>query len=66
MGGEDMIESKMMLTAIAKNIAKSQSLKEAYVCVQQMANVEGVALPSYEDELAELRELRGECDKVAD
>jgi len=58
-----MGESKMLLSAIAKNIAKSHTLKEAYICVQHMANVEGVALPSYEDELAELKELRSEINR---
>ncbi|MCL2754694.1 MAG: hypothetical protein FWD35_03120 [Oscillospiraceae bacterium] len=55
------LETKVILTATADNIAKSKTLKEAYVCVQNMANVEGVALPSYEDKLTEIRELRGEA-----
>ncbi|MCL2754788.1 MAG: hypothetical protein FWD35_03590 [Oscillospiraceae bacterium] len=57
-----MIESKMMLRSISAAIAKSKTLKEAHAHVRNMANVEGVAIPTYEEELAEIRELRGELD----
>jgi len=58
------LETKVILTAAADNIAKSKTLKEAYVSIQKMGNVEGVSIPGYEDALAELRELRGEVDDV--
>jgi hypothetical protein len=48
------------LSAAAQNVAKSKTLKEAYVGIMRLANVEGVQLPSYEDALAEIEELRRE------
>jgi hypothetical protein len=56
-------DTKVALSAAAQNIAKSKTLKEAYVGVMRLANVEGVQLPSYEDALAEIEELRREPTK---
>jgi len=53
-------DTKSMLTLLANNIAKSKTLKEAYAAVMDAANVEGVNLPTYEDKMAELEELRKE------
>jgi hypothetical protein len=53
-------DTKVALAAAAQNIVKSKTLKEAYVGVMQLANVEGVQLPSYEDALAQIQELREE------
>ena len=49
-----MIETKMLVSLIARYIAKSDDLKDAYNAVMHMANVEGVALPSYEEMLEEV------------
>lgn len=51
-------ETKALLSQIGQNIAKSQTLKEAYLSVQKTANVEGVNLPSYEEALEEIEEAR--------
>jgi hypothetical protein len=51
-------DTKVALTAAALNIVKSKTLKEAYVGVMRLANVEGVQLPSYEEALEEIEELR--------
>jgi hypothetical protein len=51
-------DTKVALAAAAQNVAKSKTLKEAYVGIMRLANVEGVQLPSYEDALAEIEELR--------
>jgi len=53
-------ETKVILTAIANAICKADNLKEAYVNVQEMANVEGLVLKSFEDKKAELAELKNE------
>ena len=46
-------ETKVILQLLADNIAKSKTLKEAYMHVQKAASVEGMHLPSYEDTKAE-------------
>ena len=53
-------DTKLMIGLIAKNIAKSKTLKEAYMSVADAANAEGVNLKSYEEALEEIEELRKE------
>jgi hypothetical protein len=52
------LETKALLSLLADNIAKSQTLKEAYSVVMKAANVEGVSVLSYEDALEEIEQLR--------
>jgi hypothetical protein len=56
-------DTKVALAAAAQNIAKSKTLREAYFGVMQIANVEGMQLPSYEDALAQIEELRREPEE---
>jgi hypothetical protein len=49
-----MIETKMLVSLMARYIARAESLKEAYNAVMAMGNVEGVSLPSYEEMLCEV------------
>ncbi|MCL2633543.1 MAG: hypothetical protein FWD34_03405 [Oscillospiraceae bacterium] len=51
-------ETKALLSTIADNIAKSETLKEAYSVVMKAANVEGVSLPSYEEAVEEVKAMR--------
>ena len=51
-------EIKAILSALADSIAKSKTLKEAYMAVMKAANVEGVSIPTYEDAMKEIEELR--------
>ena len=46
-------ETKVILNLLAQQIARCNTLEEAYVAVQQAANVEGLNIPS----LKELREI---------
>ncbi|MCL2693512.1 MAG: hypothetical protein FWE60_00220 [Oscillospiraceae bacterium] len=50
-------DTKVMLSLLAHQIAKAESLEEAYFAVTSAANVEGLGLPSYED-------LRKEYEKL--
>ena len=45
-----MFETKVVLIAMAKIVAKSKSVKEIYEALVDMANAEGVILKSYEEE----------------
>ena len=49
-------ETKVLLMAFAKIIARAKSMKEIYQAVADMANVEGVMLKPYEEARAELEE----------
>ena len=42
-------ETKVVLSAIAHVVAKSETLEEAYYAVKEMANVEGLVLETYEE-----------------
>jgi len=55
-------DTKALLSSIAQNVAKSKTLKEAYVSIMKTANVEGVCLPSYEEQLNEIEDLRKEAE----
>ncbi|MCL2697166.1 MAG: hypothetical protein FWE74_03680 [Oscillospiraceae bacterium] len=57
--GEIMaFKTKALLSALAGSIAKSTTLKEAYMVVMKAANVEGVSIPSYEEALEEIEQVR--------
>ena len=43
-------ETKVILRLLAKQVAKSETLEEAYNAIADAANAEGVIVPSYEDE----------------
>jgi len=51
-------KTKALLSALAGSIAKSTTLKEAYMVVMKAANVEGVSIPSYEEALEEIEQVR--------
>ena len=42
-------ETKVILKMVAEEIAKSKSLKEAYMFVENAANAEGLEIPKYEE-----------------
>ena len=52
------LETKVILKLLANTIIKSSSIEEAYIAVAEAANVEGVALPSYEDAMKALNDVR--------
>jgi len=47
-------DTKVLLTLLAQAIAKTDSVKEAYMMVARAANVEGVQLPSYDEMVKEI------------
>ncbi|MCL2754465.1 MAG: hypothetical protein FWD35_01950 [Oscillospiraceae bacterium] len=54
------LETKVILNAAVQTVKKAKSLKEAYVGLVEIASVEGLQYPSYEEAIAELKLLRGE------
>ncbi|MCL2634311.1 MAG: hypothetical protein FWD34_07355 [Oscillospiraceae bacterium] len=44
-----MYETKVILVAMSKILKKSDSLKEAYAALEEMANAEGVILKPYDE-----------------
>jgi hypothetical protein len=56
-------DTKVALAAAAQSVAKSETLEEAYVGIMQLANVEGVQLPTYETALAQIAELRAKAKR---
>jgi len=51
-------DTKALLSLLADNVAKSKTLKEAYMSIMKAANVEGVAIKTYEEAIEEIEELR--------
>jgi len=51
-------DTKVLLSSLAQNVAKSETVEEAYLAIIQSANVEGVQLPTYDDAVKEIKELR--------
>jgi hypothetical protein len=51
-------DTKAMFSLLADNVAKSKTLKEAYLVIMKAANVEGVAIKPYEEALEEIEEAR--------
>ena len=49
-------ETKVILTLLAQQIAKSKSVEDAYAAVRMAANVEGLQLPVLDEMLKELGE----------
>lgn len=49
-------ETKVILALLAQQVAKAESVKEAYTMIVQAANVEGVELPTYEEMVKRLKE----------
>ena len=48
-------ETKVILTLLAEQVAKSQTPKEAYNAIRRAANVEGVQLPPFEEYREQLK-----------
>ena len=51
-------DTKVILSSLAQNIAKSETVEEAYMAVIESANVEGVQIPSYEEAIKKISTLR--------
>jgi hypothetical protein len=51
-------ETKVILALLAQQIAKAETLEEAYKAVEMAANVEGVNLPSYEELKKQFEEIK--------
>jgi len=51
-------DTKALLSSLAQNVAKSESVEEAYLAVMKTANVEGVQIPTYDEAMEELEGLR--------
>jgi len=53
-------DTKALLSSLAQNVAKSKSVKEAYLAVMKTANVEGVHVPTYDEAIEEIENVRKE------
>ena len=42
-------ETKVILKLLANQVARAESLEEAYIFIAEAANVEGLEVPSYEE-----------------
>ena len=49
-------ETKVILTLLAQQVGMAKTVKEAYTAIVRAANVEGVALPTYEEFMKEMAE----------
>jgi hypothetical protein len=56
-------DTKVLLSALAQNIAKSETVEEAYFAVVESANVEGVQIPTYDEAMKKLTALRNKSKK---
>ena len=50
-------ETKALLRLLASQVARAESLEEAYLIIAKAANVEGMQVPTYEEERAEIEQL---------
>jgi len=48
-------DTKVLLSLIARYVAKADSLEDAYNAIKGAANVEGVTLPTYEEMVNEVK-----------
>ena len=53
-------ETKVILTLLAQQIAKAESVREAYAILARAANVEGVRLPAYDELIKEMEQEKSE------
>ena len=53
-------ETKVILSLLARQVAGSKNLKEAYGAIAEAANVEGMYLPSYENMVTKIEKDRKE------
>jgi hypothetical protein len=51
-------DTKALLSSLSQGIARTKTAKEAYSVVVKTANVEGLQLPTYEEAIQEIEELR--------
>ena len=51
-------EVKAMLSLLAHCAAKSDTAEEVYVAIRSAANVEGMALPPYDELVKEVRKVK--------
>jgi len=52
------VETKIILSLLAKVISNAETVEEAYEAVVEAANVEGLSLPSYEEVVERRKEKR--------
>ena len=50
-------ETKVILTLLAQQIAKSKNVREAYAAIRMAANVEGLQLPDFDEMLKEMENV---------
>jgi hypothetical protein len=53
-----MYETKVILKLLADSIARAESIEEAYSYVSRAASAEGMTLPSFEDCVKEIKQLK--------
>lgn len=46
-------ETKLIVSLMARAVAKSKTVKEAYTAIAESARVEGFSLPTYEEAINE-------------
>ncbi|MCL2018212.1 MAG: hypothetical protein FWG70_00510 [Oscillospiraceae bacterium] len=51
-------DTKVLLASLANNILKSETVKEAYTVIMEIANVEGLNIQPYDEAMEKLEELR--------
>jgi len=56
-------ETKVILSLLANQVAKAKSLEEAYMAIVDAANVEGLALPDYDEVQKKLAALEKKAQK---
>jgi len=54
------METKVILQLLADSISKAETVKEAYMCVERAANVEGMRLSSFEESRAEWEKAKSD------
>ena len=51
-------DTKALLSALSQGIARTKTAREAYSVVVKTANVEGLKLPTFDEAVEEIEELR--------
>ena len=51
-------ETKVILALLAKHLIKCETVEEAYEAIVSAANVEGLELPSYNDAINKLKNMK--------
>lgn len=51
-------ETKVILALLSQQVAKAESVEEAYTMIVEAANVEGMELPTYEEIVSKLKKTK--------